>query len=164
MKIKFIILLAMIFAFFSLIAIGQDQNEITDKDKYDYAYESLKDIYNDYWAIVIKMVVLLVICLGWFITSEKSRNFFKKNRAIRIVSIIVLVVIGIIHINDSIRPYEFSQDKISELSNLNYLEPIYYENYEITIETLVINLIRNLSLIAVLLVILSSSKEVKYKS
>jgi len=162
MKKKLIILLTMIFVLSSQIVIGQAQIEI--KDKYYLLYESLKDIYNDYAAVVIKMVVLLIICLGWFITSEKSRNFFKKNKAIRIVSIIVLVVIGIIHINDSIRPYIFSQDKISELSNLNYLEPKYYENYEITTGTLVINLIQNLSLIVLLIVILSSLKEEIHES
>jgi uncharacterized membrane protein YwzB len=162
MKKKLIILLTMIFVFSSQLVISQAQIEI--KDKYDLLYESLKDIYNNYAAVVIKMVVILIICLGWFITSEKSRNFFKKNRAIRIASIIVLVVIGIIHINDAIRPYKFSQDKISELSNLDYLEPKYYENYEITIGTLVINLIQNLSLIALLIVILYLLKAEKYKS
>lgn len=162
MKKKLIILLAMIFTFSSQVVIGQPQVEI--KEKYGLLYESLKDIYNDYAAVVIKMVVLLIICLGWFITSEKSRNFFKKNRAIRIVSIIVLVVIGIIHINDAVRPYQFSQDKMSELSSLNYLEPEYYENYEITTGTLVINLIQNLSLIVLLIVILCLLKAEKFQS
>lgn len=142
------------------------QSQIAVKDKHDLVYESLKDKYKSYGTDVMKTLAFLLICIGWFITSDKSRNFFKKNRVVRISSIIALVMIGMIHIRASINSYISSQNIISELLSLHYLDldPKFYENYEITINQLITNMIQNTVLFTVLIIILFSLKEVTHKS
>ena len=76
----------------------QSQPQIDTKEKHDFIYESFKDIYSSYGIDVMKILAFLVLCIGWFITSDKSRDFYKKNRTVRISSIIALIVLGIIHI------------------------------------------------------------------
>lgn len=140
----------------------QSQNDI--KYKHEIVYESLKDKYKGYVTDIMKTLAFLLICIGWFITSDKSRNFFKKNKVIRISAIIALVIIGIIHINASINTYISSKDIISDLSCLKYLDMKFYANYEITIKQLITNLIQNTVLFAVLIIIICSLKEVTHKS
>lgn len=141
----------------------QLQSQINDKDKHAFIYESLKDKYKGYTTDVMKTLAFLLICLGWFITSDKSRDFFKKNRIARVSSIITLVIIGIIHIRSQILSFKSSQYIISEISSLNYFDPKYYENYEINIGQLITNSIQNVVLFAVLILIIFSLKEVKNK-
>ncbi len=66
--------------------------------------------------------------------------------------------------NVTIRAYRFSQAKVAELSILNYIEPKYYENYAISTELLVANLIVHTALFGLLLVLLISLKGVTPKS
>ncbi|MFX0137180.1 MAG: hypothetical protein ACFFDN_26305 [Candidatus Hodarchaeota archaeon] len=143
---------------------NQSKPQIDIKERYILIYESLKDIYNDYIIDVVKTVAFLIICLGWLITSDKSRNFVKKNKATRMASIIIIVLLFILNIHTAIKAYNFSQDKISELSLLNYIEPKYYENYAITTDLLVSNIILHTALFALLVVILISLKEAKLKT
>jgi len=142
----------------------QLQSQIDVEKRYKIIHESLKDLHNEYVIDVMKTIALLIICLGWLITSDKGRDFFKKNRTARVSSIIILVLLCVININISIRAYRFSYDKITELSILNYIEPKYYENYEVSTELLVLNLIVHTALFALLVVILSTLKEVRYKT
>ena len=82
MRIKLIILFMVIFSFSTQITIGQPQNDI--EKKFNFAYGSLKDVHKGYVTDVMKALAFLILCIGWFITSDKSRNFFKKNRIVRI--------------------------------------------------------------------------------
>lgn len=152
----------MIFAFLTLVAICQAQNDI--KEKYGVIYESLKDVYKYYTTDVTKTVAFLLLCIGWLATSDKSRDFIRKNKVSRISSIIALVIIGLIHIRTSFNAYVSSQHKISVLSAMDYLDPKYYENYEITIELLIIYLIQNMVLFVLVIAILISLKEVAHNS
>jgi hypothetical protein len=142
----------------------QLKSQVDVKERFELIYGSLKDVHNDYLIDVMKAIALLVICLGWLITSGKGRDFFKNNITARVSSIIILVLLCVININTSIRAYRFSQDKITELSILNYIEPKYYENYEISTEFLVANLIVHTALFALLAVILWTLKEVTHKT
>lgn len=137
----------------------QLQSQVDVEKRYKIIYESLKDLHNEYIIDVMKTIALLIVCLGWLITSDKGRDFFKKNRTARISSIIILLLLCIININISIRSYRFSRDKITELSILNYIEPKYYQNYEISTELLVLNLIVHTALFALLAVILWTLKK-----
>ena len=142
----------------------QLQSQVDVEKRYKIIYESLQDLHNEYVIDVMKTIALLIICLGWLITSDKGRYFFKKNRTARVSSIIILVLLCVININTSIRAYRFSQDKITEISILNYIEPKYYENYEISTEFLVANLIVHTALFTLMIIILFSLKEVKRKT
>jgi hypothetical protein len=106
----------------------------------------------------MKILAFLVLCIGWFITSDKSRDFYKKNRTVRISSIIALIVLGIIHITSQFSSYLYSKEKLADLSELRYLDLKYYENYEITFGQLIANAAQNLVLFVVLILIIFSMK------
>lgn len=135
-----------------------ETDRIKVSEKFSLLYESLKGIQSDYYTDVMKTLAFLIIGIGWFITSDKSRDFFRKTKVARVSSLIAVVVLGIIHIRASIDTYHLSQKKISLLSSLNYLGPDYYCHYEITTSQLVMNLLQNIALFAVLIVILYSLK------
>lgn len=126
----------------------QKRLSIDDKEKFSLVYESLKDIYSDYETDAMKTLAFLIICIGWLINSDKTRDFIQKNRSIKVSAIAVLAVTWLIHINASSRAYVASQNRISMLSNLNYLDLKFFQNYEITIEHLLSNLMQNTVLFA----------------
>ncbi len=139
------------------------QTQISIKEKHDFIYESFKDIYSSYGIDVMKSLAFLILCIGWFITSDKSRDFYKKNRVVRMSSIIALIVLGIIHITSQFSSYLFSKEKLAELSELRYLDLKYYENYEITFNLLIANGVQNSVLFVVLILIIFSMKEATKK-
>ncbi len=139
------------------------KTQISVKEKHDFIYDSFKDIYSSYGIDVMKILAFLVLCIGWFITSDKSRDFYKKNRVVRISSIIALIVLGIIHITSQFSSYLYSKEKLAELSKLNYLDLKYYENYEITFGQLIANVVQNSVLFVVLILIIFSMKEATKK-
>ena len=141
----------------------QAQPQIDTKEKHDFIYESFKDIYSSYGIDVMKILAFLVLSIGWFITSDKSRDFYKKNRTVRISSIIALIVLGIIHITSQFNSYLYSKEKLAELSALHYLDLKYYENYEITFGQLIANVAQNSVLFVVLILIIFSMKEATKK-
>ena len=73
MRMKLIVLFVMIFSIYTQVTIAQ--SEIEAKDKFNLAYESLKEIHHCYTTDVMKSLAFLLICIGWFITSNKSRDF-----------------------------------------------------------------------------------------
>ncbi len=139
------------------------QTQIRIKEKHDFIYDSFKDIYSSYGIDVMKSLAFLVLCIGWFITSDKSRDFYKKNRVVRMSSIIALIVLGIIHITSQFSSYLYSKEKLEELSELRYLDLKYYENYEITFGQLIASVAQNSVLFVVLILILFSMKEATKK-
>lgn len=162
MKGKLIVLFALIFVLSTQVTIGQIQNEI--EKKFSFIYESLKDTQKDYVTDVMKALAFLILCIGWFITSDKSRSFFRKNRALRISSIIALTMLCAIHINYQISTYIYSQQIFNDLSDMDYFDSIYYRSYQITIDQLIANSVMNTILFGVLILILSSLKKVKDES
>lgn len=162
MRIKLIVLYVMIFSISTQVTIAQSQIEA--KDKFNLAYESLKEIHHCYTTDVMKTLAFLLICIGWFITSNKSRDFLKNKKSVRISSIVALVIIAIIHVREQINTYMSSQHLVSDLSIMNYLDMKYYEHYEINLGQLAANSIMNMVLFGVLILIIFSLREVKNKS
>ncbi len=161
MRMKLIVLFWMIISISTQVTIAQTEIEV--KDKFNLAYESLKEIHNCYITDVMKTLAFLLICIGWFITSNKSREFYKNNKTVRISSIVALAVIGIIHIRDQINTYTASQHMLSDLSIMNYIDMKYYEHYEINLGQLIANAVMNAVLFGVLVLIIFSLKNAKEK-
>lgn len=121
-------------------------------------FQSLKDINDQYYEDVMKTLAFLIIAIGWFVTSDKSRQFFKRYNAARLTSIIAVAALGSIHIQASILTYLSSQSKSSLILGLNYLSAEHFNHYKISTITMVTNLIQNITLFGVLLIILISLK------
>lgn len=147
----------------SLQAGGQlystDDRVAPKKAKFDLVYASFKQIHDDYSVDIMKTLALLIIGIGWFVTSNKSREFFRKTRSVRIWSVFAAVILYLIHAWASISVYRLSQEKMSLLSALEYVEREYFASYRITTASLVLNLVLIAALFGVLIVILLSLKE-----
>ena len=127
--------------------------------EFDMLYQSLKEIHADYYSDVMKTLAFLIIALGWFITSNKSREFFRKNRVARISSILAVAIICVIHVRFCILTYSSSQKLLSLLDGMNYIDTGRYSSYAIDIPQLATNLVQNVALFGVLIVILCTLKE-----
>jgi hypothetical protein len=124
------------------------------REKFGLLHGSLKEIYGDFVADVMKTLAFLILGIGWFVTSDKSREFFRRTIYIRLASIIALVILAVIHANACLTIYALSQRIMALLGDLNYLGREYYESYEITGWLAGTNLIQNLILFIVLITIL----------
>lgn len=142
---------------------ASDQSASKEK-QFDLTYESFKNIHGDYTVDVMKSLAFLILAIGWFVTSNKSREFFSKRRAVRISAIVAAVALFLIHAWASISIHRLSEAKMSLLSALNYVDPQYYDSYRITATQVVLNLVMIAGLFAVLIVILCSLKEAADKS
>ncbi len=123
-------------------------------EEFSLLYESLKETTGDYNEDVMKTLAFLIITLGWFITSDRSRQFFKKNKMVRVSSIIAVIVICAIHIRASVLSYLTAKQLGSLIGDLNYVAYGHYISHEITPLLLTANLIQNVVLFGVLVVIL----------
>ena len=128
-------------------------------EEFGILYQSLKEVGAGYSSDVMKTLAFLIIALGWFITSDKSREFFKRNRATRMSSIIALTILCIIHVRYCVQDYASSQKLMSLLSDMNYLDVERFNCYAITWPQLATNLVQNVVLFGVLIVILSTIKK-----
>lgn len=106
----------------------------------------------------MKALAFLIIASGWFITSNKSREFFRKSKTVRMASILALLILCLAHVLSCLDAYNASRQKISLIHGLNYLERVYYQSYEITTSALITNLALNLALFVVLILILVTLK------
>jgi hypothetical protein len=127
--------------------------------KFEILFGSLKDKYNDYVADVMKTLAFLILCIGWFVTSDKSRDFFRRTVYIRFASIIALVVLAAIHCEACLSTLKSSHMAADNLRELSYIMPEYYESYIITPGRVIANLIQNTILFGVLVVILFFMKK-----
>lgn len=139
--------------------LQSDTARMTIQEKFSLLYQSLKETRDDYDADVMKTLAFLIMALGWFITSEKSREFLRKNRAVRISSILAVTIICVIHVRASVLTYLTSKKLGFLIESLNYLDFEHYGNYAITPMMLAANLFQNVILFGVLIVVLCSLKK-----
>ncbi len=133
-----------------------DHDAMTDKEHFDLLYTALKELVEDYYEDVMKTVAFLVIAIGWFVTSTKSREFLRNNTIIRRASLATVFMIAVIHIRSEILTYQASKTLHSLLVQMNYIDLSYFAHYKITNMQLITNGIQNTALFGVLLVILYS--------
>jgi hypothetical protein len=127
--------------------------------KFDLLYKTLKEGHEDYITDVMKTLAFLILAIGWFVTSDKSREFFRKTIGVRLASIAALALLAGIHVWYCCDARASSQQTMVLLQKLNYLPPEYYARYEITSMHLATNLAQNAILFVVLIVILLLMKK-----
>lgn len=127
--------------------------------EFDMLYQTLKETQDCYYTDVMKALALLIVALGWFITSNKSRAYFTKNKAARVSLMLAGVLACVIHSWYCIGMYYSSQMTMSLLNNLNYIDLDRYSSYAIDLQQVITNLIMIVSLFAALIVILWTLKE-----
>ncbi|MEE9441237.1 MAG: hypothetical protein V3V99_01025 [candidate division Zixibacteria bacterium] len=126
--------------------------------KFDLLYESLQGTYDGFIVDVMKTLAFLIIAIGWFVTSDKSREFFRNNKTARTAAIGAVAILAAIHYLDCISAFYASQQAILLLENLKYLGSEFFTDYKIAPVMLIQYLIQNTVLFAVLIIILFTLK------
>ncbi len=127
-------------------------------EQFRLLYQSLQETKREYAEDAMKTLAFLIVALGWFITSDKSRAFFRRHRTARLSSIFAVCLLASIHLKASLLAYSCSQKQTMMLDALRYVDPEYYLMYTIKMPTLITNLIQNIVLFGILVVILISLK------
>jgi hypothetical protein len=125
------------------------------KDRFNLLYASLVDTFKGYVENVMKTLASIILTMGWILTSDTSRKFLAERKAAYVMVLGAIIIVASLHTCVSIAYYFRSQGKIDLLSKVKegdqqYVEPSYYLSYKITPSIIVVNLMMNLSLFAVL--------------
>ena len=125
------------------------------KDRFNLLYASLVDTFKGYVENVMKTLASIILTMGWILTSDTSRKFLAERKTAYVMVLGAIIIVASLHTCVSIAYYFRSQEKIDLLSKVKegdhqYVEPSYYLSYKITPSIIVVNLMMNLSLFAVL--------------
>jgi hypothetical protein len=123
-------------------------------DLFDLVYEAQIDLYKTYIANVMNTLAFIIIAIGWMLTSEKCRGYLSENRLANRLSLIAVLIVAIIHSLVSIFMYMMSQEKACLLNKLNYIDCKYYEHYIISPAQMIASLLLNLTMLALLFMII----------
>ncbi len=125
-------------------------------------YDALIDLSKLYTDYVITALTIIVIAIGWVLTSEKCRDFLSRNRSGYLTSLTAISVIATIYSIVSIGFYSMSQRKFRLLEGLKYVDYKYYQDSVISLHLILLNLLLNLTMFALLfIVIYNLPKQVK---
>ncbi|BBO85789.1 hypothetical protein DSCO28_63550 [Desulfosarcina ovata subsp. sediminis] len=110
--------------------------------QFDIVLASLQSIYTNYLSNFWTALGSALIVIGWLLTSEKARNYLASDRFAKFAVLFVLFVCAVGHIRIAFLFYNASQEKMRLLGNLgNALSPVYYNNYGIMLDRLIINIV-----------------------
>lgn len=110
---------------------NQSGNErASKKDKFDLSMGMLKEYYNALESRIEKTIALLLVLVGWLITSDAARNSLKNDPVILWGTIVTLTLL-IIFLTGNL--YHFLRKLISirvRAAKLVYVSPKYFSRYE----------------------------------
>jgi hypothetical protein len=125
-----------LFAFFTATAMAQNpgissspDNQATTKVKFDLGLEMLRGYRADLQDRLEKSVGLLVIVMGWLITSETARKSLSSNSFLWWGSVAVLTALMVMYcltIFNFIEHFRYIQ---STIDGLEYMKPEYSTRY-----------------------------------
>lgn len=113
--------------------------------------ETAKDAYKLYVQNVMGTLGVLLLAIGWMVTSKESRNFLGDTDSIRILSIVVIVFLAFAHTAVCLFAYRVAAKKFVQLQDLDYADVEYFESYKLPKWMVGVNLIMNLFFFAILL-------------
>jgi hypothetical protein len=111
------------------------------KEKADVAYKILVDSYNKYLDDVFKTAGLVLLTLGWVLTSDKARQFLQENRNVRKAVLVIVIIMAIVHAASLYGDYRETNRQLDLLNKINYMPSDYFERYRITFEKIAGSLI-----------------------
>jgi glucose-6-phosphate-specific signal transduction histidine kinase len=139
-------------------ASAQKTCPLDERERFTRFYEVIPEVLRAYTANFGWTVGLLSAVIGWIISSETTRAFIGSNPSVYYDLILAVVLIGLLHTAACWNFYQISQKKIAQLTkNYTDLEPLPFEDYRITGQTFVINLLISWALLISLIVMLSAA-------
>ena len=119
--------------------VGQWEPEMPNASmRFEIGLESLKHIYATYLDNFWAALGFVLLAIGWFLTSGQARDFLARSSLARSIFTAATVVCGFGHVRIAHYFYQSSQAKMAILRQA--MSPKYFDNYEITVVRLLVNL------------------------
>ncbi|MCH7475962.1 MAG: hypothetical protein IIA27_15025 [Gemmatimonadetes bacterium] len=134
------------------------QDEPTPREQFDRLSSSLARLSDDYVNDTMKTISFLLLIMGWFITSERSREYLRANRPARSATLTAIPAVALMHAFLTHRFYAGSQAKVRALERLSYLGPDFYADDAVTLALLTANVAIHLILFGTLFVLVWALK------
>ncbi len=138
--------------------VSARQDEPTRREQFDRLSTSLANLSDEYTADTIGTISFLLLVMGWFIMSERSRAYLHTNRLARRAALTAIPSVALMNALLVSGVYTASQAKVRALERLNYLGPDYYGDDEITLTLLIANLAIHLVLFGTVVVLVWARK------
>ena len=134
------------------------QDEPTPREQFDRLSNSLTRLSDDYVDDTMKTISFLLLIMGWFITSERSREYLRANRYARSAALTAIPAVALMHAFLIHGFYARSQAKVGALERLSYLGSDFYADDAVTLPLLTANLAIHLILFGTLFVLVWALK------
>lgn len=109
-----------------------DNNAASPKDRFEFAYNSLKDNYNKYLDDIYKTIGTLIVGIGIIATSGGARDFLQHNLFVRSTILIALPILTACNVWYLI-DHRIESIRIAYLlEKVDYLGPEYFKRYLVT--------------------------------
>ncbi len=138
--------------------VSARQDEPTKKEQFDLLSTSLANLSDEYTADMIGTISFLLLVLGWFIMSERSREYLHTNRLARRAALTAIPSVALMNALLVSGVYTASRAKVRALERLDYLGSDYYGDDEITLTLLIANLAIHLVLFGTVFVLVWARK------
>ena len=115
-------------------------DEPEPKEHFELVHRALVDLSDRYVGDVMKTIAFLLLATGWILTSDRSREFLRRNRGARRTALITVPGIAILHVWLSIQTFEISTQKMQLLEEIGYFQKQYYAGDGVTLDVLVADL------------------------
>lgn len=111
---------------------------MTDIERIKLLIDMMKDNYSFYISNMWSTLGLIVLAIGWLLTSGKAKNYMSTSLHARSIATLTVIVTGFIQALVSLRFYTVSSE-ITQLI-LAFQKEIYYETYLISRSRYLFNL------------------------
>ncbi len=153
------LLVAALVACFALSTpVSARQDEPTPREQFDRLSTSLANLSDEYTADTIGTISFLLLVMGWFIMSERSREYLHTNRLARRAALTAIPSVALMNALLVSGVYTASRAKVRALEYLDYLGPDYYGDDEITLTLFIANLAIHLVLFGTVFVLVWARK------
>ena len=138
--------------------IPQQNLDSQPEKPFDYRllYDALKETYIRYSNNVFTTIGVVVLAIGWIITSPESRDFLEMNNWAYFISLVAIVLIAAIHTMVLLGAYRASNKLVDLLSEKHGIGTEYTFFYEVTKVKVGGSLVLDLVLFLVLFVLIWS--------
>ena len=104
--------------------------EATIKEKFDVLFTKLKSYHDSALDSTFKVVGLLLLMIGWAVTSDSARNVLKNDSFVRRGAIVAILLGAIVYVVTALHVYYMSKKKIlNSLDHLGYMPKEYYSDF-----------------------------------
>jgi hypothetical protein len=103
-------------------------SDVTDKEKHELLYDTLKSTYWKSIEFEFKEAGILLIIIGWLFTAQRAQEFIASSISVRLIITVVILLFTAFHAFYVTQCFRRSLSTIRQLHKLAYMPQDYYES------------------------------------